>query len=104
MARGGARNDMGVGGPGGFRMMGGLNGGPRGGRHAGFDGTVSSVSGNSVTITAANGTSVTVTLPAASTVLTQHTGSVQDLTTGSTVHVDLVPGTTDQATSVIVTK
>jgi len=95
-------------GQGGFGLMGGLSGGlsggPRGGHQPGFDGTVSAVSGNSVTITAANGTSVTVTLPAAATVFTQHAGSVQDLTTGAAVHVDLVPGTTDQATNVIVTK
>lgn len=98
------RDDFGAGGPGGFGMMGGFGGGPRGGRDAGFDGTITAASGSSITIAAANGTSVTVTLPAAATVLTKSAGTVQDLVSGATVHVDLLPGTTDQVARVVVTK
>jgi hypothetical protein len=81
---------------GGF-AIGGTGAGGTGTGGAGFGGvlltgTVSSVSGNTMTLTEASGTTVTVTLPSTTTYHAQAAATVADVTAGKQVQVQITGG------------
>jgi hypothetical protein len=70
------------------RLGGGANGQGGGGfRGGGLEGTVESISGDTMTLKTANGSTITVTLSSATTYAKQVGGQASDITQGATVRI-----------------
>ena len=72
-----------------FPGLGGGSGGGAGGgfRGGGLQGTVESISGDSITLKTANGSTITVTLSSSTTYAKQVAGQSSDITPGATVRI-----------------
>ena len=66
---------------------GGVGGGGFAGRGGGLQGTVASISGDTMTLKTANGSTITVTLSSSTTYAKQVAGKSSDITSGSTVRI-----------------
>lgn len=75
----------------GFPGLGGGPNGPGGGgfRGGGLEGTVESISGDTMTLKTANGSTITVTLSSTTTYAKQVDGQASDITQGATVRIGL---------------
>lgn len=78
---------------GGFPGLGGGANGPGGGGFGGggLEGTVESISGDTMTLKTANGSTITVTLSSSTTYAQQVDGQASDITDGATVRIGINP-------------
>jgi len=72
---------------------GGANGPGVGFRGGGLEGTVESISGDTMTLKTANGSTITVTLSSTTTYTQQVDGQASDITQGATVRIGVNPTT-----------
>lgn len=87
-ANGGNGGNGGNGFPG---FAGGPGGGAGGGFRGGLEGTVESISGDTLTLKTANGSTITVTLSSSTTYDKEVAGQPSDVTTGATVRIGVNP-------------